>query len=123
VIGESAATKNILSKCGCREKALEFAWVQWDTNKDGLVDGDQHNTYDINFQGANPLTQMMYLAALKAGYRIAEYLGDVNSAGEYWRLYNAGQAKTDTLYNGEFLYQTTDCLADNAPQYQHGKAV
>jgi uncharacterized protein (DUF608 family) len=103
------------------KKALEFAWVQWDTNKDGLVDGDQHNTYDINFQGANPLTQMMYLAALKAGYRIAEYLGDVNSAGEYWRLYNAGQAKTDTLYNGEFLYQTTDCLADNAPQYQHGK--
>jgi uncharacterized protein (DUF608 family) len=101
--------------------ALEYAWVKWDTNKDGLVDGDCHNTYDINFQGPNPLTQIMYLGALQAGYRIADYLGDANSAAEYLRIYNAGQTKTDSIYNGEFLYQTTDCLADNAPKYQHGK--
>lgn len=101
--------------------ALEYAWVQWDTDKDGLVDGDQHNTYDINFQGANPLTQMMYLGALQAGYRIADYLGDGASAAEYRRIYTSGRTKTDSLYNGEFLYQTADCLADNAPKYQHGK--
>ncbi|MEN6307079.1 MAG: GH116 family glycosyl hydrolase, partial [Anaerohalosphaeraceae bacterium] len=103
------------------KRALEFAWAQWDTNKDGLIEGDQHNTYDINFQGPNPLTQMMYLGALQAGSRMAEYLGDTASAAEYRRLFKSGQAKTDTLYNGEYLYQTTDCLADNAPKYQHGK--
>ena len=45
---------------------MRYAWVQWDRDQDGLVDGDMHNTYDINFQGPNPLTQFFYLAALRA---------------------------------------------------------
>ena len=103
------------------KRALEFAWHQWDTDKDGLVDGDQHNTYDINFQGPNPLAQCFYLAALTAGAEMARYLGDDASADEYQRIAAAGREKTRTqLFNGEFLVQTFDCLADNAPKYQHG---
>lgn len=102
-------------------KALEYAWVMWDTDKDGLVDGDQHNTYDINFQGPNPLTQCFYLAALTAGARMARYLGDDNAATEYERIANAGRAKTRArLFNGAFMVQTCDCLADDAPRDQHG---
>jgi uncharacterized protein (DUF608 family) len=103
------------------KRALEYAWVRWDTDRDGLVDGDQHNTYDINFKGPNPLIQFMYLAALQSGYRIANYLNDSNSAVEYLRVYESGQVKTDGLFNGEFFIQTTDCLGANAPKYQHGK--
>jgi len=103
------------------KKALEFAWVQWDRNKDGLVDGDQHNTYDINFQGPNPLTQFMYLGALRAAEKMAGHLGDNESAMEYHRLFESGKAKAETeLWNGEYFVQTMDCLAKDAPKYQHG---
>lgn len=104
------------------KKALEYAWHQWDTDRDGLIDGDQHNTYDINFQGPNPLTQCFYLAALTAGARMARYLGDDASAAEYERVAAEGRRKTrEHLFNGEFLIQTFDCLAPDAPKYQLGR--
>ena len=33
------------------KKALEFAWVPdgWDGNRDGVMEGVQHNTYDVEF--------------------------------------------------------------------------
>jgi uncharacterized protein (DUF608 family) len=31
------------------KKALDYAWVQWDANRDGVMEGEQHNTYDIEF--------------------------------------------------------------------------
>ncbi len=103
------------------KRALEFAWVQWDRDRDGLVDGDQHNTYDINFQGPNPLTQFMYLGALRAGEEISRHLGDSASASEYRRLFESGKAKAEAeLWNGEYFVQTLDCLAADAPKYQHG---
>ena len=39
------------------KKALEFAWVPggWDANRDGVMEGVQHNTYDVEFYGPNPL--------------------------------------------------------------------
>lgn len=103
------------------KRALEFAWVQWDRDRDGLVDGDQHNTYDINFQGPNPLTQFFYLAALRAGEAIARHLGDGESSETYRGLYERGRALTEErLFNGEFFVQTDDCLRADAPKYQHG---
>ena len=34
---------------------------------DGVLTGSQHNTYDINFFGANTMIGSLYLAALRAG--------------------------------------------------------
>ena len=102
-------------------RALGFAWVQWDRDRDGLVDGDQHNTYDINFQGGNPLTQFFYLAALRAAEEIAEHLGEAANASEYRRLYESGRKLSEEkLWNGEFFIQTFDCVGPDAPKYQHG---
>ncbi|MHB8634866.1 MAG: GH116 family glycosyl-hydrolase [Fimbriimonadaceae bacterium] len=102
-------------------RALGFAWVQWDRDRDGLVDGDQHNTYDINFQGANPLTQFFYLAALRAAEEIARHLGEEANASAYRSLYASGRKLTEErLWNGEFFIQTFDCLGPDAPKYQHG---
>ncbi|MBI5707645.1 MAG: hypothetical protein HZC36_11740 [Armatimonadetes bacterium] len=104
------------------KRALEFAWVQWDRDKDGLVEGDQHNTYDINFQGPNPLTQSFYLAALRSGEEIARHLGDTASASTYRKLFDQGSKKAvEAMFNGEYFEQTIDCLAKDAPKYQHGK--
>ncbi len=38
------------------KKALEFAWVPggWDADRDGVMEGVQHNTYDVEFYGPNP---------------------------------------------------------------------
>jgi uncharacterized protein (DUF608 family) len=103
------------------KKALGYAWVQWDRDRDGLVDGDQHNTYDINFQGGNPLTQFFYLAALRAAEEIAKYLGETENATDYRRLYDSGsKLAEDALWNGEFFIQTFDCVGSEAPKYQHG---
>lgn len=102
-------------------RALEYAWVQWDTDRDGLVDGDQHNTYDINFQGPNPLTQFMYLGALRAGVEMARALGDPETAETYRSVYESGRKLTEErLWNGAYFVQTNDCTAPDAPKYQHG---
>ena len=39
------------------KSAIEFAWVPggWDANRDGVMEGVQHNTYDVEFYGPNPL--------------------------------------------------------------------
>lgn len=104
------------------KQALEFSWVQWDRDRDGLVDGDQHNTYDINFQGPNPLTQFFYLAALRSGEEICRHLGDSVTADEYRRLYESGRELTEQrLFNGEFFIQERAYDDDSAPKYQHGK--
>lgn len=104
------------------KQALEFAWTQWDRDRDGLVDGDQHNTYDINFQGPNPLTQFFYLAGLRAGEEICRHLGNTATADEYRRLYESGRELTEQrLFNGEFFIQERAYDDETAPKYQHGK--
>jgi non-lysosomal glucosylceramidase len=103
------------------KRALHYAWAQWDRDKDGLVDGEiQHNTYDINFQGPNPLTQFFYLGALRAGEEIARHLGDP-SADEYRDLFEKGRKLTEErLWNGEYFIQENAFTEADAPKYQHG---
>lgn len=102
------------------KKALEYAWVQWDRDQDGLVDGDMHNTYDINFQGPNPLTQFFYLAALKAMAGMALHLGKPEGK-RYSELAENGAAFTmERLFNQEYFFQEGDFTSPEAPRYQHG---
>lgn len=105
------------------KRALEYAWTHWDADRDGFIEGaSQHNTYDINFKGPNPLSQFFYLAALQACEKMAAYCDDVNIAAEYNRLYQSGKFKTEKeLYNGEYFEQKLDCLSTDAPKYQFGK--
>ncbi len=88
--------------------ALEFAWIEggWDADRDGVMEGCQHNTYDIEFLGPNPLCGVWYLAALRAGEEMATAVGDTAAAGEYRRLYERGSAWIDDhLWNGEYYIQ------------------
>lgn len=104
------------------KRALSYAWVGWDTDRDGLVDGDQHNTYDINFQGPNPLSQFFYLAALRACEEVGREMGDDAFADECRALFESGRKLTlERLWNGEYFQQDYDVLAPEAPKYQHGK--
>lgn len=88
--------------------ALEFAWVPggWDANRDGVMEGVQHNTYDVEFYGPNPMCGIYYLAGLRAGEEMARAMGEEASAAEYRRLFQNGSKWIDAnLFNGEFYIQ------------------
>ena len=90
------------------KKALEFAWVSggWDGNRDDVMEGVQHNTYDVEFYGPNPMCGIYYLGALRAGEELARAAGDIASAETYRRLFEQGSSWIDTnLFNGEYYVQ------------------
>ena len=90
------------------KKGLEFAWAPggWDADRDGVMEGVQHNTYDVEFYGPNPQCGIYYLAALRAGEEMARAVGDQASAAEYRRVYESGRRWIDAnLFNGEYYIQ------------------
>ncbi len=90
------------------KKAIAFAWEPrgWDPDKTGVLSGVQHNTYDVEFYGPNPLCGIYYLGALRAGEEMARALGDSSSATEYRRLFDRGSHWIDAnLFNDQFYIQ------------------
>ncbi|SPF37126.1 conserved hypothetical protein [Candidatus Sulfopaludibacter sp. SbA4] len=90
------------------KKALEFAWVPggWDADRDGVFEGVQHNTYDVEFYGPNPMCGIHYLGALRAGEEMARAAGDPDAAAEYRKLFEQGRQWIDAnLFNGEYYVQ------------------
>jgi len=109
--------------------ALEFAWkgvgsvsegflwqkemlsLPWDPDKDGVMEGEQHNTYDIEFYGPNTMTGSLYLAALKAAAEMATAVGEQKKSAEYTEMFMAGSKKyEELLWNGEYYVQKIDVL-------------
>ena len=86
------------------KRALEFAWVFWDADRDGVMEGEQHNTYDIEFYGPNTMMGTLYLGALVAGERMAHALGEAESAAEYRRVFESGRQKLDAQLWGAGYY-------------------
>ncbi|MDE3181346.1 MAG: hypothetical protein KGM47_17015, partial [Acidobacteriota bacterium] len=90
------------------KRALEFAWIPggWDANRDGVMEGVQSNTYDVEFIGPNPLCGIWYLGALRAAEEMARAAGDAPAADQYGRLLHEGSKWIDAnLFNGEFYIQ------------------
>ena len=97
------------------KKAIEFAWIPggWDADKDGVLEGVQHNTYDVEFYGPNPQCGIFYLGALRAGEEMARAVGDAASAAEYRALFERGSQWIDAnLFNGEFYIQKVRGVAE-----------
>jgi uncharacterized protein (DUF608 family) len=104
------------------KRALEYAWVQWDANRDGVMEGQQHNTYDINFYGPNSMMGSLYLGALEAASRMARHLGDDAAAAAYEAVLAGGGKKLDgLLWNGEYYVQKVDETKQAAAKYQYGE--
>ncbi|MGH9899990.1 MAG: GH116 family glycosyl-hydrolase [Pyrinomonadaceae bacterium] len=87
------------------KRALEYAWVMWDPDRDGVMEGEQHNTYDIEFYGPNTMMGTLYLGALKAGEKMAFAVGDKGAAETYRRTYESGRKKLEALWNGDYYIQ------------------
>lgn len=88
------------------KRALEYAWQKWDRDRDGVMEGEQHNTYDIEFYGPNTMVGTLYLAALRAAARMALAVRDPEFATECERLFGSGSRHYDErLWNGEYYAQ------------------
>jgi uncharacterized protein (DUF608 family) len=102
------------------KRAIVFAAARWDADGDGVFDGQQHNTYDIDFYGPNPLCSVYYLGALRAAEELAQVMGEDELAGRYRERFKRGTRRLDELlWNGEYYVQRLDDM--NAYKYQHGE--
>lgn len=87
------------------KRSLEFCWIPggWDANKDGVMEGAQHNTMDVEYYGPNPQMGFWYLGALRAAALMAKRVGDNEFAATCADLYQKGSAWMDAnLFNGEY---------------------
>ena len=102
------------------KKALEYAIAQ-DGDADGLIENLQHNTYDINYFGANTFVGALYLAALRAAEEMALEMGDAAFARRVRAIFESGAKLTeDRLWNGEYYVQDVDLEKYPLHQYKDG---
>ena len=102
------------------KKALEFAWIPaekwrwdagwrkggWDVGKSGLMDGEQHNTMDVNYYGPNSQMGFWYLGALRAAEEMAKAMKEEDFAKECRAIYEKGTRRIDAeLFNGDYYEQ------------------
>ena len=86
-------------------KAMEFCWVPggWDADRDGVMEGCQHNTMDVEYYGPNPQMSIWYLGALRACEEMARHLDDHTFAASCRELFEQGSRRLDAeLFNGEY---------------------
>ncbi len=116
---------------------LRQARVPWDPGKQGVIRGDQPNTYDIDFFGPNMLTGSLYLGALHAASEMADALGEQGKSEEYAKLAaKSRDAYEKLLWNGSYYEQKVEVVEGVAiprhlqnpgvqdgglPKYQFGK--
>lgn len=94
------------------KRVLSFAWVEkgWDGNQDGVMEGCQHNTMDVNYYGPNPQMGFWYMGALRAAEEMAKAMGDKAFARKCRMLFEQGSRWMDAnLFNGEYYeHRITD---------------
>ena len=100
-------------------RMLEYAWSPenpdaWDADRDGVLEGRQHHTLDMELFGPSSWLEGFYLLALDCGAKMAEALGDSARAAEYRDLYEKGKRwMNENLFNGSYYDHKVD-LSDRS---------
>ena len=113
--GDTGLLKSLWPKV---RKAMEFTWIEngWDGDRDGVMEGCQHNTMDVEYFGPNGQMQIWYLGALRAAEEMARFLDDTAFAQTCRALYEKGSAWIDAnLWNGTYYEQKISTKRDNIP--------
>ena len=100
--GDDEMLKDLYPKA---KKAMEFCWKKggWDGDRDGLMEGCQHNTMDVEYYGPNPQMGFWYLGALRAIQEMALYMEDAKFAIKCASLFEKGSKALDKrLFNGDY---------------------
>jgi len=97
------------------KRALAFAWRKgcWDADHDGVMEGCQHNTMDVEYYGPNPQMEFWYLGALRAAEEMARAVGENDFAEECHRLFENGRQTLATrLFNGHYYRHEIQPIPD-----------
>lgn len=114
----SADSEFLKRNWAATKKVLDYAIGQ-DGNADGILEGSQHNTYDVNFFGPNTFVGGLYLAALRAGEAMAIEMGEADYAKKLRAIFERGKEfSEEKLWNGEWFFQVVD-LKEH-PEHQYG---
>ncbi len=96
------------------KKSMDYCIKEWDPRGKGVVEEPHHNTYDIEFWGADSMCTSFYLGALKAISQMGAYLHE--PVDTYVTLYTRGrQYLESTLFDGEYFFQDIQYKGLNAP--------
>jgi non-lysosomal glucosylceramidase len=112
--GDDATLRRLWPKA---RTALEFCWIPggWDADRDGVMEGCQHNTMDVEYYGPNPQMGAWYLGALCSAVKMARHLGDFEFADECQRLFSYGRKWIDEhLFNGDYYEHEIRPPADSS---------
>ncbi|WP_295717126.1 GH116 family glycosyl hydrolase [Mucilaginibacter sp.] len=93
--------------------SMDYCIKTWDPRHKGVIEEPHHNTYDIEFWGADGMHTSFYLGALHSFIAMGEFLKQDISA--YRDLQAKGKAMIEgELYNGEFFIQEINYTGLNA---------
>jgi len=88
------------------KRSLDYCIRLWDPQHQGALLEPHHNTYDIEFWGADGMCTSIYVAALAAMAEMANALGNHDDATSYKAIAVRGAEYLDTtLFNGEYFQQ------------------
>lgn len=111
------------------KRALEFCWIPggWDADQDGVMEGCQHNTMDVEYYGPNPQMGGWYLGALRACEEMAHAMGEDDFAQMCHALFERGSRWMDAhLFNGEYYEHEIRPVSDAgqiAPGLRHNEGA
>jgi hypothetical protein len=85
-------------------KSLDYCIATWDPGRTGTLVEPHHNTYDIEFWGADGMCTSFYLGGLAAAVRMGRACGsDVTAYADL--LERGRRAMATTLWNGDWFIQ------------------
>jgi len=91
--------------------SIDYCIRTWDPDQRGALFEPHHNTYDIEFWGAEPMCSSIYLGALSAMSQMAAATGHAEDASTYSDLAHRCAAFIDEqLFNGEYYQQKVQYL-------------
>ena len=99
------------------QNILAYAWHgenpdAWDRDRDGVLEGRQHHTLDMELFGPSSWLEGLYLTALRAAAEMAEHFGETEKAADWRALFENGFAYTkENLFNGRYFMQKVDLSA------------
>jgi len=102
------------------KKAMEFL-IKEDANGDGILQGRQPNTLDMDLYGASSWLSSLYLAALRAAGEMAVEMGDTDFAEQCRRIAEIGRKRfVELLWNGEYFIHIPDPKHPGTLAYGNG---
>ncbi len=127
------------------KKSMDYCISTWDPHHKGAIEEPHHNTYDIEFWGADGMHCSFYLGALQAIIAMGTHLEQDVSLyktlaekgrklmetelydGEYFiqniqfKGLNAGDPTKTQSFGGEYSKEAVELLQKEGPKYQYGK--